>query len=608
MTTTTSTSTTNDLSRQISKEALEIGDVVVVVQTNDNEPRLEGIIVYLENPVATDDDDASLHNNNDSPQQQQHDMKVGIRLTGNSSRLGIHNGTVNGIKYFDCPMNSGIIVDKSQIEQVRSFESLTDIERDRLKRELEQGQNECFDVFNRSRGSLSRITGSGSTGSYDLQAEGLKQTASPLFNISNNSSLAPSERQQQHPQEVIKAMSTSTTTEDQSSFHSIDKKILPSTSKLDNERTVEADQVDEVFTAGYNNNNDDTTTNEGLSNGNEDTHDQAKSHGSSTTTTATTKKRQQSWSAMARQHYHLIREDPQSLLLALFLFVVLVASGIAMAVIFQSSSTSNQQQEVLALAKETGLFFSQNLNDAILPLFSLAQFVNEVDIFQNLASEIGLAGEPGALPFLPPKVDGGDLTHRNISGVCDDPTLVQKFEKIAGDIKSNAGMDGILVNLQLVPDAVVCLLHPLNNTEDFPPGVYMDNSGALGHDLLEDPARKFIAEATLPSEKVVIAGPLTLRQCQDCDPTVEKAFIARLPISSETNTIVVNGIPHQKWGFAVALINWNELILRSGVYDVFDGEDMEFQLTRTDQKYDAEDDTYSENVRHMCISALSRLQ
>jgi sensor domain CHASE-containing protein len=158
-------------------------------------------------------------------------------------------------------------------------------------------------------------------------------------------------------------------------------------------------------------------------------------------------------------------------------------------------------------------------------------------------------------------------------------------------------MDGILVNLQLVPDTVVCLLHPMNNTEDFPPGVYMDNSGALGHDLLSDPERKFIAKATVPADDVVIAGPLSLRQCQDCDPTVEKAFIARLPIASETNTIVVDGVGYKKWGFVVALINWNELVERSGVYDVFESESMEFQLTRTDRIYISQDDTYTENVR-----------
>jgi hypothetical protein len=188
------------------------------------------------------------------------------------------------------------------------------------------------------------------------------------------------------------------------------------------------------------------------------------------------------------------------------------------------------------------------LDQAILPLFSLAQFV------KCLPEEIGLPGANGSLPFLPPKGPGMPVTHQNVTGVCDDPTVIERYAKIAGTIKENAGMDGILVNLQLVPDAVVCLLHPINNTEDFPLGVYMDNTGAIGHDLLTDPARKFIAEATVPSDQVVIAGSLSLRQRHDCDPTVEKAFIARLPIASDTNQITVNGASYNSWGFAVALI------------------------------------------------------
>lgn len=299
----------------------------------------------------------------------------------------------------------------------------------------------------------------------------------------------------------------------------------------------------------------------------------------------------------ATTHYQLAWDHPQNCVLAIFICLILAVSGVAIATVFANAKQDALQEEALSLAEETGLFFSQNLDRAILPLFSLAQFVTELEIFKRLPDEIGLPHENGSLPFMPPKVAGGPVTHRNVTSVCDDPHLVERFTSIASTIKKNAGMEGILVNLQLVPDAVVCLVHPVNNTEDFPPGIFMDNSGALGHDLLTDSQRKFIAEATVPAKKVVIAGPLTLRQCQDCDPTVEKAFISRLPIDSEHNVITVKDKGYKKWGFAVAIINWNELVKQSGVYDVFEKEDLEFQLTRTDQNYDEVSDTFTENVR-----------
>ncbi|CAJ1959835.1 unnamed protein product [Cylindrotheca closterium] len=294
--------------------------------------------------------------------------------------------------------------------------------------------------------------------------------------------------------------------------------------------------------------------------------------------------------SIAEKHRRLFKKNPQHLILALFLFVVLTSSGASLASVFASSILDHEQQEALLLASKTGGFFSKNLDQAILPLFSLAQFANELDAFKDLPTMIQ------NVPFLPNKLDQGVPTHRNVTGVCDDALIVEKFEKIAGDIKHNAKMDGILVNLQLVPDAVVCLSHPLINTEDFPPGVIMDNSGVIGHDLLNDPARKFIARATVPSEDVVVAGPLSLRQCQDCDPVVEKAFIARLPIVSETNIITVDGVGYNRWGFAVAIINWEELVLRSDLYEAFENEGMEFQLTRTDRTYNPEKSNFTENV------------
>jgi sensor domain CHASE-containing protein len=188
-----------------------------------------------------------------------------------------------------------------------------------------------------------------------------------------------------------------------------------------------------------------------------------------------------------------------------------------------------------------------------------------------------------------------------VTGVCDKPDLVKRFNEIASTIKKNAGMEGVLVNIQALPYAVNCLLYPLNNTEDFEDGIFMDNTGAQGHDLAKDPDRVVLAEKTLASENVVIAGPLPLRQCQECHPTVEKAFIARLPITMEGHDIEVNGnVYKKKWGFSVVLINWKELVERSGIYETFDSKGSQFRLTRTDKKYDTDKEEYSQEVRANC--------
>eukprot|EP00529_Nitzschia_sp_RCC80_P030671 CAMPEP_0113503384 /NCGR_PEP_ID=MMETSP0014_2-20120614/34117_1 /TAXON_ID=2857 /ORGANISM="Nitzschia sp." /LENGTH=304 /DNA_ID=CAMNT_0000398351 /DNA_START=46 /DNA_END=957 /DNA_ORIENTATION=+ /assembly_acc=CAM_ASM_000159 len=183
------------------------------------------------------------------------------------------------------------------------------------------------------------------------------------------------------------------------------------------------------------------------------------------------------WTAVAKMKSHRF-----NVLVSFSIFLMLVGIAAGMIVIFNSQRNTELQEEATALAEETGAFFSDQLDNAILPLFSLAQFVAEIPLFRDLPNKIGQVGiDVDALPFLP------GTYHRNISSVCDDPQLVEKFNQIASTIKKQSKMDGILVNLQIAPDAVVCLIHPLNNTEDFEPPVYMDNTGAIGHDLLSDP-------------------------------------------------------------------------------------------------------------------------
>jgi hypothetical protein len=254
---------------------------------------------------------------------------------------------------------------------------------------------------------------------------------------------------------------------------------------------------------------------------------------------------------------------------------------------YADNEEEKQRKEALQLAIASGNAFSAELDRAIMPVFSLAQFVYELDIFRTLPSKIGQDGAPGALPLLPPSsADGGVPTMRNVTGVCDNQKLVAHFDGIASTIKANANMQGVLVSLQLSPFAVVCLVHPLNNTEDFPPGIFLDNKRIIGHDLLRDPKRRATAEDTLRGTRIVTAGPLQLRQCSSCNPYVEEAFIARLPIVMNDYKMNVTGELYPRWGFATALINWRILLDRSEIYEQFRARNMHFRLTRTDEIFD----------------------
>ena len=65
---------------------------------------------------------------------------------------------------------------------------------------------------------------------------------------------------------------------------------------------------------------------------------------------------------------------------------------------------------------------------------------------------------------------------RNVTGVCDDPILKEKFRSIVELINADNNLDGIVVSYCLFPNSVACLNEPSGKStkhfklEDFPQG------------------------------------------------------------------------------------------------------------------------------------------
>jgi hypothetical protein len=270
--------------------------------------------------------------------------------------------------------------------------------------------------------------------------------------------------------------------------------------------------------------------------------------------------------------------NPSIWITALLTFTVLLGAGLATIDTLAEAHSSELRTNAVVTAEELGMWISGKLDDALLPLFAMSQFVQHLQEFKELPYDIGARGELGAAPPL----TGKEISHRNVTGICDDPHVSNVFHEIASNIKKDAGMEGILVNIQLAPKSVVCLLHPVVNTEDFEDGIVMNNTGAIGHDLLNDPNRTAIARATVPADGVVIAGLVPL--IQGDTPVVKEAFIARLPINMPGYNINVDGEDYPCWGFAVILLNWAALKEKAGIDGRFRRAGLEYRLTRTDVK------------------------
>lgn len=284
---------------------------------------------------------------------------------------------------------------------------------------------------------------------------------------------------------------------------------------------------------------------------------------------------------------------PTILIPSLLLYVVLVVCGILIVYGFDNATAESRKQTAISVAEQTDLFFVRVLENAFLPLFTMSMFVQELSIFHDLDLMVGDRCDPKidllnctestSAPLMP----GKEVTHRDLSGLfntTEGRNIQRKFDTIASGIKENSGLGKALVNIQLAPKGVISLLHPMVNCDDFvgnprvEEGYCMNNTGAWGHDLLNDPNRVGIARATVPADGVVTAGPLNLIQGGE-------TFIARLPINMdpiEGHVMVVDNVAYPCWGFVVVLLDWSTLKEQSNIYKEFENERMQFKLTRTD--------------------------
>ena len=285
-----------------------------------------------------------------------------------------------------------------------------------------------------------------------------------------------------------------------------------------------------------------------------------------------------------------IKTRTSILFISILIFACIVCTGIALIDVVAKSNTNSNRVNVQQLAVDTGQFFANELDKATLPLFSLAQFATELDLFNDLPSKIGQAGVNGSLPFINATFDDG-FQRRDTTGICDQLDIMEKFDKIAQVATTSAKLGDILQKVQFAPFGVVCLSSPLiyEETKD---GNVLNSSNAIGVDLLNTPQLQFAARENLKVESISIVGPRILAQCPDCG----LYFIVRIPIISTTNRIEIDGLQYDRWGFATALIQWEKLIQRSNIYETFSRQNKAFRLTRTDHILNATTKEYNEMI------------
>jgi class 3 adenylate cyclase len=252
-------------------------------------------------------------------------------------------------------------------------------------------------------------------------------------------------------------------------------------------------------------------------------------------------------------------------------FTILCSVGLAILFVFANDYEQDKIQYATEIGNKADRWLDKELDKALLPLFAMSELVKVTNKWDDLPYKI----EPTE------QHNQGDSIYNNVTGICDDPVYVEPFVDMASSIKSSSGMQGILVNVQLAPFGVLCLTHPKNNTEDFPPGVYLDTTGAIGLNLFDTPSRAASSKAAVIKGEKTIQGPIKLVQGELS--VVEEALIARYPVFMDGYSMAIDGMNYPFYGLTIVLMDWDKLKSKFGIYNFFSREQhMEFRMTRYD--------------------------
>ena len=113
----------------------------------------------------------------------------------------------------------------------------------------------------------------------------------------------------------------------------------------------------------------------------------------------------------------------------------------------------------------------------------------------------------------------------------------------------------LVSGLFLIPGGVVSTAYPLQG-----------NEAAIGHDLLKDPARRTEVLEAISTNRIVLAGPVNMRQGG-------MGLFARKPVFWEENG------EHRFWGLVAALIRW-ENVLETFDFKSLDADGYAYVLSR----------------------------
>lgn len=246
-----------------------------------------------------------------------------------------------------------------------------------------------------------------------------------------------------------------------------------------------------------------------------------------------------------------------------------VLCGVGMAAVNGERDAYVQKQKMTAefVARETAQWFADEFRRAMIPLYAVQQGVVHSGYFDDLARQIG--DYPNLL--IPPEDPAtAKMLMRNVTGICDNPDLQNKWRDIVRPVNEENDLDGAVFAYRLAPKNVFCLWEH-DGPADAPDKNYGFDAGMSSNNFFW----KSTTEAMFLKRGYRIFGPFGLPD--------KEWFCGHIPIWKNEESLNLHGAEVKgAWGFVMNFVDWRLLKDRSDIYERFAGCNLEFKLVRKD--------------------------
>mmetsp|Transcript_3823 Transcript_3823/g.8537 ORF Transcript_3823/g.8537 Transcript_3823/m.8537 type:complete len:1220 (+) Transcript_3823:92-3751(+) len=250
-----------------------------------------------------------------------------------------------------------------------------------------------------------------------------------------------------------------------------------------------------------------------------------------------------------------------------------ILCGTMIAAVNGEKNTHVQKQKMTAefIARETGTWFANEFRKAMLPLYSVQQSVIHSGYFNDAAEQIGPYQIGSSInPNVIPETMNQTNIMRDVTGICDDGALQEKWRDIVKPINDDNDLEGVVFGYRLAPKNVFCLF-------ERPPPMGDKNFGLDAGSSSQNGFWKSITEGIFIEREYAIFGPF-----EPMPDSGKEWFCGHLPIWTKSKEILnVQGVQVEgAWGFVMNYLDWAMLKDRSNIYERFAECNLDFELTR----------------------------